>query len=171
MIRDFFKETNIFEKQVEKDADASTIFTAVNYCLSYEKVAVVGEDIDLLVLLSQFGEEYENLYFIKQNKGSVNNIIYSTNSFKYAELSSFVAFLHAFSGADIKSAFFKVGKGKFLKTLLKNRELQNTLKCFHEADETPALTLKTPEYNLLQLFMAEIKMTLLIVYATKYLTY
>lgn len=49
------KESDILDKQAEEDADALTVFTAINYCTSYEKVAVVGEDIDLLVLLTHFG--------------------------------------------------------------------------------------------------------------------
>ncbi|GBN24091.1 hypothetical protein AVEN_4048-1 [Araneus ventricosus] len=95
----------------------------------YDNIFVVGEDIDLLVLLTGLAPMKENLYFRKCGKGRTPDVLYSTKSFKY-KFSRMIVFIHAFSGCDTTSALFGHGKTKFSSLLEKNRHLEEKDKYF-----------------------------------------
>ena len=84
---------------------------------------LIGEDIDLLVILTQYAS-INTVYFFKSGKGNVNDCIYDSNSFKYLKVKKLIGFLHAFTGCDTTSCFFKQGKNKLIKTLSDDVVLQ-----------------------------------------------
>ena len=57
---------------------------------------------------------------------------YSNNSFKHLELSKYVAFLHAVSGCDTVSSFYKQGKNKLVKVFNSNHAYLQLLDVFYQ---------------------------------------
>lgn len=83
--------------------------TALDKSSSNEKVIIVGEDVDLLVLLNGLGSNVDNVFFQKSGRGESSSLHFSSTSFNHVELSlppGFVLFVHAFCGCDTTSAFF-----------------------------------------------------------------
>lgn len=98
-------------KQAAEDADADIINTSIQMAEGdNEMVIVVGQDIDLLVLLNQLNSNNHNIYLQKVGSGNTKDLFYTSNSFKHDSFKNQVAFLHCFSGCDTISAF--AGKGK-----------------------------------------------------------
>ena len=60
-------------------------------------------------------------------------IAYMTaNSFKYLKVKKLIGFLHAFTGCDITSCFFKQSKNKLIKTLSDYVVLQKKIQHFYD---------------------------------------
>lgn len=79
---------------------------------SFQKVTIVREDVDLLVLLNGLASSVNNVYFQKSSKGESDSL-FSSTSFNHGELSftpGLVLFVHAFSACDTTSALFWHGK-------------------------------------------------------------
>lgn len=79
---------------------------------------IVGEDIDLLVLLiarTQILDQPTYIFF-KRGKNNVKTKIYSTDSFnKYPHCKKNIMFLNAMTGCDPTSTLFGKGKIKVMK--------------------------------------------------------
>lgn len=54
--------------------------------------------------------------------------MYGVNSFKHSHLKEIVGFLHAFTGCDTTSAFYKMGKIKLTEVIYANPELLDVAK-------------------------------------------
>ena len=65
MSRQYLQDSAILFKEAPEDADALIVHTAIHYSSNYESVVIVGEDVDLLVILSQFAQSKTNIYFCK----------------------------------------------------------------------------------------------------------
>ncbi|GBL72265.1 hypothetical protein AVEN_115229-1 [Araneus ventricosus] len=111
-LKKFLQKAKVTVKQAVEDADLLIVETAVSVKSQYDNIFVVGEGIDLLVLLTGLAPMKENLYFRKCGKGRTPDVLYSTTSFKY-KFSRMILFIHAFSGCDTSSALFGHGKTKF----------------------------------------------------------
>ena len=102
-----------FEKEkcstvvAEEDADF-LIVSIAEKCSVIGTTWIIGEDIDLLVILTQHAP-VNTVYFLKPGKGNVNDCIYDSNSFEYLKVKKLIGFLHAFTGCDTTSCFFKQG--------------------------------------------------------------
>ncbi|KAJ8678202.1 hypothetical protein QAD02_013989 [Eretmocerus hayati] len=122
----------------EEDADLLIIQTAVNVARAKpdENVVVVGEDIDLLVIMNQLAWMLRNLHFLqpKRSNSKRDIRIFSSSSFKHPELQSRVGFLHSFSGCDTTSGFCGHGKSKLTMVMKKNERLRELMNCFYEED-------------------------------------
>lgn len=122
-------------KQAKEDADVEIINTSIQVFEDTEKiVVVVGQDIDLLVLLNQFHSKKGNIYFHKPGAGNVKDLFYTSNSFKHKSLSSFVALLHCFSGCDTTSAFAGKGKKTTVKSLMTDKKFSTLATIFYKKD-------------------------------------
>lgn len=128
------EELQTFELPVEQaveDADVLIINTAMRMCSTYDSVIIVGEDIDLLVILTGLAQECKNIFFSKPGKGRTAPKMYSPHCLKYnKDVADNILFLHAFTGCDTTSAMYNVGKTKFMKKLNKNDELVKAAKLF-----------------------------------------
>ncbi|GBN38510.1 hypothetical protein AVEN_74266-1 [Araneus ventricosus] len=112
LLKKFLQKANVTVKQAVEDTDVLIVETAVSIKSQYDNIFVVGEGIDLLVLLTGLAPMKENLYFRKCGKGRTPDVLYSTTSFKY-KFSRMILFIHAFSGCDTSSALFGHEKTKF----------------------------------------------------------
>lgn len=117
-------------KQTIEDADTFIVNTAIDASKDYDSIVIVGEDVDLLVILTALASSKHNIYFMKPSKGKIDQRIYSSTSFQYPDIADHILFLHAFIGCDTTSTFFRQGKIKFIKLFRKNDNLQNITKIF-----------------------------------------
>lgn len=79
-----FQSERFLCKQAEEDADALIINTAIEIAEDPTKIIViVGQDIDLLVLLNQLNSNNFNIYFHKPGSGNTKDTFYTSNSFKH----------------------------------------------------------------------------------------
>ncbi|GBM07473.1 hypothetical protein AVEN_208228-1 [Araneus ventricosus] len=63
LLKKFLQKTNVTVKQAVEDADVLIVETSVSVRSQYDNIFVVGEDIDLLVLLTGLDPMKENSYF------------------------------------------------------------------------------------------------------------
>ena len=129
-----FEKENCTTLVAVEDADFLIVTTAEKCNLTW-RTWIVGEDIDLLVVLNKH-KPYNTIYFLKPGKGNIQDSIYD-NSFKHWTLEYLLTFIHAFTGCDTTSCFFKQGKNKIIKILLKDSGLQKQAPCFYEPNVTP----------------------------------
>lgn len=120
MLKVKFEAANFIVKQAVEDADTLIINTAIDMSSAFDSVIVIGEDVDLLVLLTALASTHLNLYFLKPGKGKIMQQLYSIQRLQAEKaIAENILFLHAFSGCDTTSAFFNQGKIKFLNILKK----------------------------------------------------
>ncbi|GBM40533.1 hypothetical protein AVEN_76939-1 [Araneus ventricosus] len=74
LLKKFLQKANVTVKQAVEDADVLIVETAVSVKSQYDNIFVVGEGIDLLVLLTGLAPMKENLYFRKCGKGRTPDI-------------------------------------------------------------------------------------------------
>lgn len=140
MLTDKFKAKNFQVKQAVEDADPMIVSTAIDLAKLGGTVIIVGEDIDLLVLLTAQEQQtaFCNIFLLKPGKGSQDNLMYSPSHCKLSDIAKKnILLLHAFSGCDSTSAFFRKGKKTFVKTFEKNSSLQRTAAVFIDPNATP----------------------------------
>jgi hypothetical protein len=120
-------------KQAQEDGDILIIASANDIGQHEEQVVIVGEDTGLTILLTAHAPSQSNNYFLKPGKGKAANLPYTTSSLKFDEhVRDNILFLHAFSGCDTTSAFFKQWKMKFLKLLNKKKQLGQVVSIFKD---------------------------------------
>ncbi|GBN52202.1 hypothetical protein AVEN_107879-1, partial [Araneus ventricosus] len=97
------------------DADVHIVKTSIE---TYEKikkqVAVIGQDVDLLVLLNALTPAYMDILMLKEGKDKIKYRFYSSknlrNSNLVIECKKPILFLHAISGCDTTSVFYGMEK-------------------------------------------------------------
>lgn len=117
--------------------------TALERSAAFDEIYIIGEDIDLLVLLVGLcSESTTNVFFRKPGRGQKPQHIYSTSSWKHSsQTRKWVLFLHAFSGCDTTSSMFGYGKGKLITTIEKHPELQKFVSFFYnKRNDTQTVT-------------------------------
>ena len=103
-----------------------------------ESVTIVGEDVDLLIILTALAGYNSNIYMLKPGRGNTESKLYTPSSTNFGlTIKNNILFLHAFSGGDTTSAFFRQGKLKFVKLLEKNELLQDLVSIFREPFADP----------------------------------
>jgi len=133
MLMEKFEDAKIDSQQAVEDADILIITTALMLAPLNKYVTVVGEDIDLLVILIGLcSPDIKNVFFLKPGKGKVSQTLYNPHLAIDKTLSDHILFLHAMSGCDTTSALFNQGKLKFLKVLQKNSDLQPAIDAFKD---------------------------------------
>lgn len=109
LLSDHLQKRGISTSIASEDADLLIVKTAIHLKRSENKsVTIVGNDIDLLIILISLDSDDEVIYFYKMTPGKQANVIYSTQNEK--NLKPFLLFAHAFAGCDTTSAVFKKGK-------------------------------------------------------------
>ncbi|GBM71819.1 hypothetical protein AVEN_260552-1 [Araneus ventricosus] len=97
------------------DADVHFVKTATE---TYEKikkqVVVIGQDVDLFVLLNALTPDHMDILMLKEGKDKIKDRLYSSKDLRNCNLviecKKSILFLHAISGCDTTSGFY--GKGK-----------------------------------------------------------
>ena len=96
-------------EQADNDADVLIIETAIEQFNATNNSIVVGEDVDLLVLLTARTPIDKIIYFLKPGKAYQPTEIHSSKSLSaYPKCQNHILFLHPITGCDITSAFFRV---------------------------------------------------------------
>lgn len=118
----YLKSTAIKVKQADEDADLLIVNTAIDLKIhSRNFVEVVGNDIDLLVLLIGLTPAKNTIFFYKLTSSKKSsNKLYSTSDNK--NFKDFMLFADAFAGCDTTSALFGKGEKRIIKILEKNEE-------------------------------------------------
>ncbi|KAL7289552.1 hypothetical protein TKK_0016524 [Trichogramma kaykai] len=111
MLSNYLNKYNITTKVAEEDADELIVKSAIEIKEQSQKmVAVVGNDVDLFILMIGLAPEATNLYFIKDDGSNKAKKIYATRD--YRKFKPYILFAHAFCGCDTTSVFFNIGKKK-----------------------------------------------------------
>lgn len=118
---------NITVLQADEDADRIIVNSAISISQQNTKegrdddaVIIVGEDTDLVVLLTAAMPTRSNIFMLKVGRGNRQGILYSPNDYLLSHKSKQnILFLHAFSGCDTTSSFFGKGKLTLFKILEK----------------------------------------------------
>lgn len=118
--------------QAEEDADLLIVNTAIKKSEDHQSIEIIGEDTDLLILLTQFSELDSNIVLAKPMKRNKQKAIYNVRSFAYPDFKKIVAFMHAFSGSDTTSSFFQKGKDKIIKVMLDDEDLRRRAEEFYQ---------------------------------------
>jgi len=110
ILRKKLKSENFIVKQAVEDADTLIVQSTIEIANSAECVVMVGENTDLLVLLSALTPlNCSNIYLLKLGKGKSKPLCYSGNNFKYPKhVKDNILFLHAFRGCGIKIRNYKI---------------------------------------------------------------
>lgn len=107
MLNNKLCHTNFICKQAYEDENSLIVNAAVEILKDNDIVAVVGEDIILLVLMTALGQHNSNVYFMKPSKGKIEQKLYSCDSFKYLMICDYIFFLHALVVAIPHQHFLK----------------------------------------------------------------
>ncbi|KAI4476357.1 hypothetical protein M0804_013672 [Polistes exclamans] len=169
MLSNKLTAANIAVKQAKNDADVLIIETAIEKCDATNTTIVVGEDVDLLVLLTARTPMDKIIYFLKPGRAQQRTEIYSSKSLSaYPKCQNYILFLHAITGCDTSSAMYRKGKTSVFKLFEKN-DLTNCAKVFTKINSTPQ-TINTEGIRfLLAVYRAPKKITCINKY--RYLTF
>ncbi|GBL77786.1 hypothetical protein AVEN_234611-1 [Araneus ventricosus] len=129
LLKKALQKVNICVQQAVEEAVLMIVNTAISVAPQYDYVRVVGEDIELLVLLIALASTHSNVFFQKCGRGKTPDSYYSTIPFNH-KFSIELLFIYAISGCDITSALFGQGKNKFISLFLKHEELLNRATTF-----------------------------------------
>lgn len=149
-----FKNVNIASKQARDDADVLIIETAMEESIVNTTV-VVGEDIDLSVLLIGRSHQQQQLFFMKPRKGKVKTQFYDSSSLdKYPNSKQHILFLHAITGCDTTSALFNKGKRNTIKMFEKRPDLHLSAEFFQQENCSQQLIFENGVHILLAMYGA-----------------
>lgn len=124
-------QAGVIVSQAEEDADRLIVKTAIEICEDDKSVVVVGNDVDLLVLLTALTPANKRILFQKTVR---KNVFYAPTS--HIEMKDFILFAHAFSGCDTTSSFFNKGKKIFFSLTKKLKTIQERALIFNRQDST-----------------------------------
>lgn len=128
-------------RQAVEDADSLIVETALSLSDSHDTVYIVGEDVDLVVILTQVGQDKKNVYVLKPSRKKIEQTVYySVDSFKFPEIRHFVCFMHAFTGCDTTSAIRGQEKLKLVRLMNLNK---NGIQKYAQIFNNPNASLKS----------------------------
>ncbi|CAH1100560.1 unnamed protein product [Psylliodes chrysocephalus] len=125
---------------VEEDADRVMVMTAFSKRVVADRVVIVGEDIDLFILLNGLGAEETNVCPQNNMRGETGCCHYSMTYYNHHDSQrspGTVLFTHAFAGCDTTSAPFGHGKTKITTPLSKSEPLTEQVEVLLRQDFTP----------------------------------
>lgn len=139
LLSEYLMSENISTKVAEEDADALIINTAVEMQSRRQSadkpIVVVGNDVDLFVLLIGLTPIEETIYFYKIiSTGKKQKSLYSTKDHK--GLRAFILFAHALVGCDSTSALFGKGEKSVIKLLEKDESICQSISIFYDQNRT-----------------------------------
>ena len=144
------------------DADTTIVRCGIEKATTYPTVAVIGEDVDLVVLLVALSPPDRNIYFLKPGRGKVEAKIFSTKQLQELPFSQSILFLHAFSGCDTTSAIYKKKSKATMVTQFKKNpdQMKEIAETFYNRSSTTEAVIQAGE----QMFLAPVSYTHLDVY-------
>ncbi|GBN80368.1 hypothetical protein AVEN_190500-1 [Araneus ventricosus] len=105
LLRQKMTSKGIQTRVAKGDADSYIVRCLLEKATSHPTVAIIGEDVDLIVILIASAPPESDIYFMKPGKGKVEAKIFSTRNLqKELPFAQTILLLHAFSGCDTTSA-------------------------------------------------------------------
>ncbi|GBM60035.1 hypothetical protein AVEN_147598-1 [Araneus ventricosus] len=140
------------------EGDASTYIerNGLEKATSHPTVAIIGEDIDLIVILIALAPAESDIYFTKPGMGTVEAKIISTRKLqKELSFSQTILLLHAFSGCDTTSAIYRKSKASTV-NLFKNQlsQMKNIADIFYNPSSTSVAISQDGEKMFLAIYRA-----------------
>ena len=125
----------------ESDADTVIIKVALDHAKKKKKknpTVVVGQDADLLVLLTALANKDLDIWSLKLGKSGSTHKLYNIQTEKthMGESCVILLFFYAMIGSDTTSALYKKGKIRSLRLLQNNQVLREQMKIFNQKDAT-----------------------------------
>jgi len=108
MLKVKLEDNGIRTLQAESDADVVIVNTAVEMSET-TAVCILGEDVDLIVLLMAKADAYKDIIFIKSRRGKMRDSLFSSRELQHQGFKD-VLFLHAFTGCDTTYNIFPISK-------------------------------------------------------------
>lgn len=140
MLTDHLRNHNVSVLQAVDDADRLIVTTGIElHKTGGKQTFVVGEDIDLLVLLvALHTESTRDLFLLKPGRGAKPNVLYDITEIHCAMpcLQECILFLYMFTGGDYTSSMYGKGKTKSWKTYSKLAD-NEIAAVFNSPDSTP----------------------------------
>ncbi|CAH1973920.1 unnamed protein product [Acanthoscelides obtectus] len=147
--------------QAEDDAGLLIINTAIELTNENRSI-IVGNDVDLSVLLKTLVPENKHIHFMKPGKSNIDTIIYSPKSFDaHITVKPHILFLHALTGCDTTSALFNKGKAKATKIFQKTADIRDSPKVFIEEGCSPDTIFTNGIKSLLAIYDKAVKFSML----------
>ncbi|GBL80440.1 hypothetical protein AVEN_208450-1, partial [Araneus ventricosus] len=112
---------------------------------TYEKIKkqvyVIGQDVDILVLLTALTPDCIDILLLKEGKGKVKDRFYSSKDLQNSNLvieykKKSIIFVHAISGCDKTSGFYGKGKLQAVKLFNLSKYLQDIPVIFNNPKST-----------------------------------
>ena len=119
-----------------------------------KNVAVIGEDVDLLVLLIALAPPATNILFVKPGRGKVESRTYSSLELQKIDFAANILFIHEFSGCDTTSSIFRKGKLMIAKLFSRNSSLKAISNVFYKCSSTRQEVTEAGELMFLALYNA-----------------
>lgn len=153
------KDNGIESLESSGDADTLIIRTAIDKCFTSDNVVIVGEDVDLLVLLTALAPDEREIFLVKPKHGKIEKKVYSSKQLQESGLKNSILFLHAFSGCDTTSALYKRGKTRCSKIFQQRQDLHDISGVFTNHNSTHEAIAEAGTRFFLGLYGANIKET------------
>lgn len=118
-----------------------------------KNVVIVGDEIDLLVLLIHHGKS-NNIFMLRPGKKTTKTSHIAVIQSALGNAKENILTINAISGTPNISAFYKKGKVSFLKNVLSNSEIASSLKIFNKPNADVGKLLKAGEKLLLSVYGA-----------------
>lgn len=128
------QENGIQTLQATDDADVLIVKTAVEQS-THSSVAVVGEDVDLAVLLIASTPPTQDILLLKPGRGKTKTMALSTQEMQQQGFEH-ILFLHSFTGCDTTSATLRRSKVGFSKLYLKSQIIKEAAVTFYNPSST-----------------------------------
>lgn len=131
LLSQYLQSNGVNTKISNEDADTVIIRSAIEFKdNSVESlVTVVGNDIDLLILLITKCSDGPEIYFYNRPSNKSNEL-YSSKDYKRLQKS--ILFAHAFAGCDSTSAIYGKSKKEIITLVKSNADLQKAISIFYK---------------------------------------
>ena len=143
--------------QAMGDADLLIVLTAIEEDEKGIEAYVIGEDTDLLVLLTVHAPSENKLKMVVPKKGNQQEKIYRISDIQrgIGDMKDVVLAIYAFTGCDTVSAIYKKGKITPYRKLQANDALREKLLVFSDPKADPIAVANAGKHFLLAIFGAK----------------
>ncbi|KAK3885207.1 hypothetical protein Pcinc_010551 [Petrolisthes cinctipes] len=153
-----FHKEDIETHTAVDDADVLIVQTAILEANQHASVVVVGQDVDLLTLITALTPKEKNVLMLKEAQGNIPRKVYNSQEIRQSNIlhniKESVMFAHSFSGCDTSSSFYGLGKIKIVSLLNKYDHVQDIAAVFNNLLSTHDEVAATGEKFILALYNA-----------------
>jgi hypothetical protein len=137
LLADHLKTAGITVFQASSDADLLIVSCGICCAQRGSTSVVVGEDTDLLVLLTGLSDR--NIYMMIPNKGNRPTKVFSIQSLQESmgDMKNYILMTHALTGCDTTSAIHGKGKVQAFNKIKKDDKLKEVMAIFNNESASP----------------------------------